>query len=443
MADNRTTQRHRTCPSCGQTTEARFCPNDGTATIEGNALFADPTNLRPGDVINGRYRIVGLIGRGGFGAVYSGEHTGTHQQVALKLLMPSEDDPRTDIRRFHQEAQLTASLRHPNTVRVFDVGQTQHGALFLAMELLHGETLEDRLAKLEQHGKALSQDETLDMAVQVLKSLGEAHGKGLVHRDLKPANIMITELEGERLFKVLDFGIARRHGSTLTGQGRALGTPAYMSPEQCMGDDVDGRADLYALGCVMFRCLVGRTPYEADTVFAMMQGHALAPVPDVQRLARTPVSVEMSQAIVRVLGKRPPDRFPSARDLRDVLERARRDAPDDDEAPTMAWTLPAASANTGASPRVAPSAPKPAPPRVAQTEVSPMRRLSAEDAAPPPPQSRSLGNVPVLRVDPAAESAQTADNDALPHPTGTPRWLPWAIGAVVLAGALGSYVAWK
>lgn len=451
MTEGNTSKIPRTCPSCGGTTELRFCPADGTATVEGRALFADPTVLRAGDVVNGRYRITELIGRGGFGAVYGGEHTGTHQQVALKLLMPSDDDPKTDIRRFHQEAQLTASLRHPNTVRVFDVGQTQHGALFLAMELLHGETLEDRLQLLEARQMPLPLDEALDLAIQTLKALSEAHGKGLVHRDLKPANLMLTEFEGDRLIKVLDFGIARRQGSTLTGHGRALGTPAYMSPEQCLGDEVDGRADLYALGCILFRCLTGRTPYEAESVFAMMQGHALAPVPDLSRTALQPVAPGVKAAVERTLAKRPGDRFQSAREMRSVLETLRKSLVPDDEAPTVAWTAqpaPKPPTRPAAAPVQQPILVPPDAPGGEQ--AARFRPISAATKPEPALKSTTAGPKPTLTVvatprkaKPTKSRAEAADDYAPLPKAGMPTWLPWAIGAAAVAAIIASWLAWR
>ncbi len=484
MSDIVTQKAPRTCPSCGSTTDLRFCPHDGTATVEGRALFADPTALRAGDVVNGRYRITELIGRGGFGAVYAGEHTGTHQEVALKLLMPSDDDPKTDIRRFHQEAELTASLRHPNTVRVFDVGQTQHGALFLAMELLQGQTLEDRLQALEAHRLPLPQEEALDLAIQTLKALSEAHGKGLVHRDLKPANLMLTEFEGDRLIKVLDFGIARREGSTLTGRGRALGTPAYMSPEQCMGDEVDGRADLYALACILFRCLTGRTPFEAETALQMMQGHALAPVPDVALASRLPVAPGLKSAIERALAKNAKERFQSAREMRATLEIVKSTLVPDDEAPTLAWdTRPKSTVQPGASLRAAAPAPIPkpkpvtlvpptpsvnaaasawpiAPPKAAPAAKTasaaaawPVAPPSPSPAAPPaaPPAVRApakptltvVADAPKKRAQAAAPARSREDEYApLPKP-GLPTWLPWAIGAGVVAAVVASFLLWR
>ena len=442
MPDQITSKTPRTCPSCGMATDQRFCPHDGTATVEGRALFADPTALRPGDVVNGRYRITELIGRGGFGAVYAGEHTGTHQQVALKLLMPSPDDAKTDVRRFHQEAQLTASLRHPNTVRVFDIGQTQHGALFLAMELLHGQTLEERLQALEARKLPLPQPETLDLAVQTLKALSEAHGKGLVHRDLKPANLMLTELEGEPLVKVLDFGIARREGSTLTGQGRALGTPAYMSPEQCMGDEVDGRADIYALGCILFRCLTGQTPFEAETAFATMQGHALAPVPDLAKAARLPVAPGFKAAIEKMLAKSPKDRFQSARELRTALELIRSTLVPDDEAPTMAWT---ASAPLQLQRKLTVVQPLPPEPTTAQHPLPPPTKalpgLVSQGAAIAQPK---LVVVPSRKAPKARAKATPKAEEYAPLPkSGPPAWLPWVIGALAVAALVASILAWR
>jgi serine/threonine protein kinase len=450
MTEEKTTKSPRTCPSCGATTEQRFCPHDGTATVEGRALYADPTALRPGDVVNGRYRITELIGRGGFGAVYAGEHTGTHQQVALKLLMPSDDDAKTDIRRFHQEAQLTASLRHPNTVRVFDIGQTQHGALYLAMELLHGQTLEERLQDLEIREQPLPQAETLDLGIQTLKALSEAHGKGLVHRDLKPANLMLTELEGERLIKVLDFGIARREGSTLTGEGRALGTPAYMSPEQCMGDDVDGRADIYALGCILFRCLTGRTPFEAETAFATMQGHALAPIPDLSKAARLPVAPGLKAAIEKMLAKSPKDRFQSARELRTTLELLRSSLVPDDEAPTMAWTAsPQLQTKPAAKQQDGPLTIVQAPPSEPETKVTkPLPQAKRAQASLPGPAPKPLLTVtPSRKPKKSAQAAtpgmdEAAEYAPLPQ-RGMPGWLPWAIGAAIAAAVLASFLAWR
>ena len=226
----------RYCPSCGSRTDETFCPVDGVATVARAALSVDATLVHSGDVIDGRYRVTGVLGRGGFGAVYAAEHTGTQQKIAIKMMLPNAAGvDEAEVRRFHREAQVTANLRHPNTVRVIDVGQAKTGAMYIAMELLHGPTLEQVLRDRAAVGKVLPPHEVIDIGVQVLRSLQEAHKQGLVHRDLKPANIMLCEGDDDEAttVKVLDFGIARQQDSSLTGAGTSLGTQAYMSPEQC------------------------------------------------------------------------------------------------------------------------------------------------------------------------------------------------------------------
>lgn len=312
-------------PSCGIHTDQPYCPADGTATVYRARLVTDATDLRAGDVIDGRYRVTGVLGRGGFGAVYAAEHTGTGQAVALKLLLGDPD--RVDggeVRRFHREARITAALRHAHTVRVFDVGRTAAGAPYQVMERLNGPTLERLLKDRAAQGAGLTEAETLDLGIAVLKSLSEAHGQGLVHRDLKPANLMLTNVDGEQVVKVLDFGIARPQESSLTGTGRTLGTPAYMSPEQCRGEALDGRSDLYALGIVLFRCLAGRTPFWADSSVALVYKQIAEAPPDLRAAARMPVSDGLADCVMRAFAKDPAERFATARDMRHALEAVQR-----------------------------------------------------------------------------------------------------------------------
>ncbi len=293
------------------------------------SLAAGTSKLEVDEVIDDRYRVTGLLGRGGFGAVYTAEHTGTGQAIALKVMVVG-DGGAPDVgavRRFYKEAQVTAQLRHPNTVRVFDVGQTQTGALYIAMELLHGGTLEERFNALAAQGEVLGVRGGLDVAIPVLRSLAEAHRNDLVHRDLKPANIMLSEVveEDEPLVKVLDFGIARTQDSSLTGQGTALGTPAYMSPEQCMGGAVDGRSDLYSLGVILYRSVTGRLPFEDRNPLTIMYKHAHAELEPVQTAARVPVSSSFAAIVHRAMAKQPGARFATAREMRSALELARSD----------------------------------------------------------------------------------------------------------------------
>jgi len=320
----------RQCPQCRLVTSARLCPNDGLATIVRTVLdgLRDP-HLRVGDLVGERYRITGTLGRGGFGVVCTAVHTGTGQPVALKYLTSDAEGAEDDVlRRFFQEARITAALRHPNTVRVFDFGQAENGALYMVMELLHGPTLEEVLAGLAAQNAVLSEAATLDIAIPVLRALGEAHEADLVHRDLKPANIMLAQVPGDApMPKVLDFGIARVKNSSLTGSNRALGTPAYMSPEQCRGQEIDGRSDLYALGIILFRCVTGEIPFDHANRMKVMWMHNVAPVPDMRQKARTTVSQPFIDAVQQVLAKDAGERFADARAMRHALEFVRSELP--------------------------------------------------------------------------------------------------------------------
>ncbi|MCB9738429.1 MAG: serine/threonine protein kinase [Deltaproteobacteria bacterium] len=308
----------RTCPSCGRETDAPYCAHDGTATIVRGAAGA--AAIGPGTVLGGRYRVTRELGRGGYGAVYAAEHTGTGQPVALKVLKAGDGVGIEGIRRFHKEASVTAALRHPNTVRVFDVGQAEGGALYLAMEHLHGSTLEEELRALAEQGEVYGEKAALRVAEGVLRSLQEAHGAGLVHRDLKPGNIMLADVgEDEPQVKVLDFGIARTRDSSLTDEGTALGTPAYMSPEQCMGAALDGRSDLYSLGVILYRAVAGRCPFEDGNPLTVMYQATHVPAPSLAELSRCDVSPGYVQLTHRALEKKADDRFADARAMREAV----------------------------------------------------------------------------------------------------------------------------
>ena len=297
------------------------------------ALFRrDAFSYQSGDTLGGRYRVVTMLGRGGFGAVYSGEHLGTGQSIALKMLTAPSGDGEVEEQhnaRFLREARITAQLQHPNTVRVFDVGQAEDGPLYLVMEHLRGPTLESILLRLEDRGRAMSEASAIALAVPILGSLAEAHGNGLVHRDLKPANIMLADVSGnEPSVKVLDFGCSRTMDSELTGDGTILVTPGYMSPEQCNGDDLDGRADIYSLGVILFRALCGRLPFLGPEPLTLMYQHAHAPLPDPIQVSDGRVSQGFAKILNRALAKDPADRFASANEMRVALEALRQQAND-------------------------------------------------------------------------------------------------------------------
>ena len=229
-----------------------------------------------GEMIVGRYELKEEIGRGGFGVVYRAWQTGLEEDVAIKILLPHVLENDDILRRFEQEVVVAKGLRHPNSIRLLDFARTDKGLPFYVMEFVRG----DALDKVISDAGRLSAHRTQRILSQVLKSLGEAHSKGVVHRDLKPANLMLTEIYGESNFvKVLDFGIAKALGGDnalhQTSTGMVLGTPAYMSPEQALGKrDLDGRSDIYALGLIMAECLSGRPVVSGETPYLVVATHA-------------------------------------------------------------------------------------------------------------------------------------------------------------------------
>jgi len=329
----------------------------GKTTLDIGALFAS------------RYRITGILGRGGMGAVYAAQHTGTGQAVAIKTLLLDGEDDGTAVRRFFREAKLTASLEHPNTIRVFDFGQSDDGVYFLAMECLRGGSLADRLKKPGDAPQRLGETETIRIGCDVLRSLAEAHSVGLVHRDLKPANIFLHTLgSGETIVKVLDFGIAKSNDKSLTRTGTSLGTPSYMSPEQVMGSALDGRSDLYSLGVVLYGCVAGTLPFDADSSYSMMMKHISADAPDLRTLEGANVSSAFAAVVGRALAKKPEERFADAAAMREALEAIGKQsvaAPPAGRAPlphpAPAAKAPPAPVAKRPLPRPAQAAPAPAP----------------------------------------------------------------------------------
>ncbi len=283
------------------------------------AFRRDALSYRVGDELLGRYRVTGVLGRGGFGAVYSAEHMGTLQPIALKLLTLDPDAADDDVvARFYREAQVTAQLKSRHTVRVFDVGELPDGPVFMAMELLEGVDLEAELRRLKRLGQTMAFTRASELCCQVLRSLSEAHAHGLVHRDLKPANIMLPVLDGEMVAKVLDFGIAKTVDSSMTAAGKALGTPSYMSPEQCQGWDIDGRSDLYAIGVLLYRCLTGELPFRATDPIVLLRQH-ITDEPTDPRLLVDGLPDGLAEAVLKALAKSPADRFDDAQSMRQTL----------------------------------------------------------------------------------------------------------------------------
>ncbi len=284
----------------------------------------DATSYGAGDELGGRYRLTGVLGRGGFGAVYAGEHKGTGQRIAVKMLSAGGGSDEAS-ERFYREARITANLSHPNTVRVFDVGEAENGPLYLVMELLRGPTLEQVLASLDKKCVGMSETQAAALMIPVLSSLAEAHAAGLVHRDLKPANLMLHDVAGsEPVVKVLDFGCSHTTDSNLTQQGSVLGTPGYMSPEQCRGEEVTASSDVYSLAVILYRCVVGKLPFDTNQALQLIYKHAHEDVPDPRdRAEDRHVSDAMARILNRALARESCNRYESAREMRHALESAR------------------------------------------------------------------------------------------------------------------------
>ncbi|HEV7837678.1 MAG TPA: serine/threonine-protein kinase, partial [Gemmatimonadaceae bacterium] len=295
----------------------------------------------------GSYRLGELLGRGGMGEVYKATHRMLARPAAIKLIRPEmlgavdAEAAKLAVTRFRREAEAAANLRSQHTVELYDFGVTEEGTLYLVMEFLEGMDLETLVRKTGP----LSTGRVIHILRQVCDSLEEAHAQGLVHRDIKPANIHVGRVGLRHDFvKVLDFGLVKELSSvsaehsldTIPGQ-MALGTPAYMAPELALGEPVDGRADIYALGCVAYFLITGQIVFEAEKTFQMIAKHLQTPpIPPSERTDR-PVSPELERLIMRCLAKHPNERPQTAGDLRESLGWISADAWGEKQA-TQWWT---------------------------------------------------------------------------------------------------------
>jgi tRNA A-37 threonylcarbamoyl transferase component Bud32 len=264
------------------------------------------------------YEVTDVLGQGGMSLVYRGRHRLTGQEVALKIL-PPELAAHSQVKgRFLEEAKALAALDHPNIVHLYNFGQ-ENGSFVLAMQYVQGRTWERMILENQR----LDWKVSCRIAIDVLKALEYAHGRGVVHRDMKPSNVLVRESDGAAT--VMDFGIAKMAQSTkLTATGQTMGTVRYMSPEQVRGQEVDLRTDVYSLGATLYESLVGDTPFDGETHFEIMTKHLSdLPTPPSKRGIAMPKPVE--DAIMRSLLKKATDRFDNARDMRKILETALAD----------------------------------------------------------------------------------------------------------------------
>ncbi|HEY0883374.1 MAG TPA: protein kinase, partial [Archangium sp.] len=315
------------CPECGKKLEGEpnFCPACG-GDLRGLSSGSDTLDGQLKEkLIDNRYRVLEKLGEGGMGAVYKVEHVRMGKHAALKLMRPDHAVDKALKARFLQEARVVARLSHPNTVQVFDSGELDDGGLFIAMEFVPGK---DLAWHLKAHG-AMGEAQAVNIGVQLLASLQEAHEAGVVHRDLKPANVMLVRRRksGDDQVKLLDFGIAKlqeAEGRKST-TGDFIGTPAYMSPEQIRGETVDARSDLYSVGCLLFELVSGRQPFEGPTPISILTQHYEAPIPRVTEVKRDAAISPAFQAVLdRAMAKRVDERFPDAESMRVALEQLQK-----------------------------------------------------------------------------------------------------------------------
>lgn len=319
----------RFCVNCG----AMLGPSSDAAYAETAALTNDVTAEGPatkkdpliGCSIDGRYRLDSLIGRGGMGAVYSATRLLIGDEVAIKILHTDQTGDANAAERFRREARAAARLKHPNAVSIYDFGVSSEGLQFLVMELVEGRSLREVTKTQGPLDAAL----VADIASQICAALDEAHRQHIVHRDIKPDNIIVNFTPSGLRVKVLDFGIAKLRDETtshLTQTGSVMGTPHYMSPEQCLGEELDSRADIYSVGIVVYELLCGRVPFSSPISTAVIVQHVNQQPPSLLGINPT-IPAEIEAIVFRALEKSRFDRPATAGAFaQNLLNAARRPA---------------------------------------------------------------------------------------------------------------------
>ncbi len=377
---------------------------DPPASRSGAGHTGLPTSK--GDIIAGKYEVERVLGAGGCGVVVGAKHRELGERVAIKLLQRSAMRSSENVERFAREARAAARIRSEHVARVNDFGKTESGIPYMIMEHLEGEDLGARLAR----DKTVSLTLAIDFVLMACDAVAEAHSLGIVHRDLKPANLFVTtSVDGRPLLKVLDFGISKlvdggEFGASVTQTQAVLGSPLYMSPEQMEASrDVDARADVWALGTILYQMLAGAPPFEAPTVpllyVKVLSGER--PTPLAER-GVTDVPPGVIAAIERCLGRRPEERYPSVGNLALAL------------APF-------------ASPHLAPLAERIG--RIAKAEQDPPSGVRRKTSVPPPPMARSRTMLVAfacvaalgIGVGVAASAAASSDAPAARAVRGAPR----------------------
>jgi serine/threonine protein kinase len=403
----------KTCPRCGREFKdtTTLCPADGTVLEKsGDELV--------GQMLTDRYRIDERISEGGMGTVYRATHVLMDKRVAIKVLHPSLAADDKIVARFSREARAASRISHPHALNVTDFGESPSGVVFLVMEYLDGRTLKEVI-----HADGpMPVARVVEIIKQVAGALDAAHAEGVVHRDLKSDNIMLIEgANGSDWAKVLDFGIAKikeTAGHTdpgLTAPNLIIGTPQYMSPEQCsQASEIDSRSDIYSLGVIIYEMLTGHVPFTGESPTAIMMQHLQAPPPSVLE-ERDDLPPQVGMVITSALAKRPEDRFQTAGELSEALSAAAVGQMPE-RAVSAAATNPAASSSE-TSRIVVPTDSNEAPRNTRQDERDEETVISARPAA--------------IAYDDRAP--RTRASEPLPPP---PKSNPWRIVIPALAGLL-------
>jgi serine/threonine-protein kinase len=314
------------CPTCGHdfADEVRVCPEDGSllqadATVNMNS----PVDPLIGRTLDEKYRLDERLGTGGMGTVYRATHLLIDRPVAIKLLNPRYVEDEEAQLRFRREARAAGRIQHTNAVTVTDFGRTTDGFVYIVMELLEGRTLRDVLA----HDAPLDTARSVSMMLQISAAVGAAHEAGVIHRDMKPANIFVVQRkDAPPYIKVLDFGIAKLAAdalddddtNTLTQVGAMIGTPRYMSPEQCDGAKLTPASDVYSLGIILYEMLTGTTPFNGTSPIAIAIKHSQTPPRSPREFVAT-IPPALEEVVLHALEKRPEDRPADANAFRSEL----------------------------------------------------------------------------------------------------------------------------
>jgi len=412
------------CPTCqGEyPDEVEFCAKDGASLVPRGEPQAG-TDPLVGTVLGGKLRIERKVAEGGMGRIYEARHVRLGRRLAVKVLNDQFTQNEQAVLRFQREAQTAASLDNPNIVEIIDIDRTDDGQFYIVMEYLEGEELRETIRR----DGVLALDRVVRIFRQVGRALEAAHGQGIVHRDLKPENIFIVHRDNEEIVKVVDFGISKiRSGDAkLTQTGAVIGTPYYMAPEQAKGDtSLDHRADVYALGAILYELSTGKLPAVAETPTGILM-KILLEDPTPPRMVNPAIPEAVEAVIIRAMAKTPADRFDSVAEFVDALAAAAAGAAMPQGVPA---TAPHAVAPTMAAPGGVPGL---------GAAASAMQQQGAAPAVLAPTTGPAAGPLPGATETAAGPSAawtgaaQPAQPEATPAPGGVAMAAPDPTGVAM------------